>query len=407
MTLRIEAESNGRPSGSSLGTLTTAGGTGTVSFSTSDGIDLAPGTTYFVVLGSSSGSGTYALTTSDNEDSGAAAGWTIGNGSLFGGTWSGTSNTSLQMAVHGYARSTPTLVTNAAQTGGGNATLNRDHGQAFTTGSHPNGYTLTGVDLFLGLTSGTAPTYTVKVHPESTSTAERPDTGTTTGTLTQHGSLPGSAAAVRFAAPAGGIALDADTTYFVVLDVTAGPNENGIAQRIDANTEDSGAGGRLEHRELPPVAGFDRHDMDQGDRERPRPEDRRARRGDAHRRALGGHDHGRFRGDRGHGRGVHRDGEPGAGRRPDGQPDGVRVVGQRLRGERRRGLEDGDDHRRQHERHLLGGDGGRHDGRAERHRDGGPGGGRLHAGRDDIRRRGGERRRRPAARDHDRGFSRG
>ena len=105
-TVRIEAESGGKPSGTSLGALTTAGGTGTVTFSTSSGIDLAPGTTYFAILSSSRSSHTglaYSRTASDNEDSGAAAGWTIGDGSLWGGGWNSSSDTSLRMAVHGYA----------------------------------------------------------------------------------------------------------------------------------------------------------------------------------------------------------------------------------------------------------------------------------------------------------------
>ena len=82
------------------------------------GIDLAANTTYFAVIAiSNSGGGgnvDVGFTSSDDEDSGAATGWSIANGSLWAGniftnTWS-TSTNARQIAVHGYAKAarTPT-----------------------------------------------------------------------------------------------------------------------------------------------------------------------------------------------------------------------------------------------------------------------------------------------------------
>ena len=87
LTASIHSESSGSP-GSSLGTLTNPAFTNsnsdqTLTF-TSTGIDLAAGTTYFLVIDMSSNRGSSDLrsTDSNNEDSGALAGWSIGNNAL-------------------------------------------------------------------------------------------------------------------------------------------------------------------------------------------------------------------------------------------------------------------------------------------------------------------------------------
>ncbi len=108
-SMRIESSNASGQPGGNLGalTLTTSGSTAT---GTTTGIDLDPDTTYFVVLQSADNAAvnTYDRTNSDSEDSGAAAGWSIGDGSRFYGatgspTWSSTSSTSWKIAIHGYA----------------------------------------------------------------------------------------------------------------------------------------------------------------------------------------------------------------------------------------------------------------------------------------------------------------
>ena len=114
--LRIESSGTNNKPGGSLGTLTLSH-SGTTTTGTTTGIALDANTTYFVVLESSDGSSTYRRTRSDNEDAGAAAGWSIGDGSLWDDDstldWDQTSATSLQVAIHGYAKNNAPTVANA------------------------------------------------------------------------------------------------------------------------------------------------------------------------------------------------------------------------------------------------------------------------------------------------------
>ncbi|MYJ75679.1 MAG: hypothetical protein F4089_11520, partial [Gammaproteobacteria bacterium] len=114
--LRIESSGTNNKPGGSLGTLTLSHD-GTTTTGTTTGIALDANTTYFVVLESSDGSNTYHRTRSDNEDAGAAAGWSIGDGSLWDDDstldWDQTSATSLQVAIHGYAKNNAPTVANA------------------------------------------------------------------------------------------------------------------------------------------------------------------------------------------------------------------------------------------------------------------------------------------------------
>ena len=86
--------------------------------------------------------------------------------------------------------------------------------QAFTTGSHADGYKLTSAGVDLSVSSGmTDPTYSVKIHSVSSNLP-----GSSLGTLTN----PVLSTGVRqFTAPGGGINLDASTTYFLVLTVSS------------------------------------------------------------------------------------------------------------------------------------------------------------------------------------------
>ena len=117
------ATADGQPN-TSVGTLTNPGTVatnGTSQFTTS-GLDLAANTTYIVVLDSTSAVNlTVSSTTMTREDTGAAGGWSIGDGSLFRAvgstttTWS-TSNASQQIAIVGIAK-TGTSGTEAPSSG--------------------------------------------------------------------------------------------------------------------------------------------------------------------------------------------------------------------------------------------------------------------------------------------------
>ena len=275
------------------------------------------------------------------------------------------------LAVHGDAKPA-TLVSNAGQSDGGPGSLANDHAQGFTTGANAAGYSLTGVDLKLALTTGTAPTFTVKIHEDHPDGLGTPHDAVV-GTLTRQGDLSATAAPVRFAAPEGGLDLDPGTRYFVVLDITAGATGNATIGRIATDDEDAGAadGWSIENLRLFKLQSANL--VDPGEQQRPPPAGaRRIRLHEAAGPRQPHHrDRPRPRGDGGRRGGVHGDVATGAERRRDGEPDGLRVG--RLRGGRERGLEDGDGPGRRGERRLPGGDRGRHRGRDAGHGDGGAG----------------------------------
>ena len=238
IAMRIESSTaSDEPGGSVGGGLTFGSATSSMVTFTSSGIALEPETTYFVVWESDSAESVlYRRTDSDAEDSGAEAGWSIADGSLWKAQTSdpwGASTSSLQLDIHGYAKPIPApkLVSNTGETDGGDGALDHDHLQSFSTGRHPSGYKLTSVALELHVASGTAPTYTVKVT----------DTNSIgIGTLTQQSNLTGSATVVQFTAADDGLDLDPDTVYGVFLDVTAGANANAHIGRTTSKAQDSG-----------------------------------------------------------------------------------------------------------------------------------------------------------------------
>ena len=114
-TVSIWTESSNNP-GSSLGTLTNPDPVvnGVNTYTTTDGISLSAGTTYFIVVDNSPNagdSGRIAVTGSDSEDSGAASGWSIGDGRVYRdhdstGTW-GVFNNSLKIRINGQVIAPP------------------------------------------------------------------------------------------------------------------------------------------------------------------------------------------------------------------------------------------------------------------------------------------------------------
>ena len=108
-TVSIWTESSSSP-GSSLVTLTNPASivNGVNTYTTTDGIRLSTNTTYFIVMDSSPIEGDFGsiyLTASDSEDSGAASGWSIGDGSIYRdhdstGSWA-TYDDSLKIRING------------------------------------------------------------------------------------------------------------------------------------------------------------------------------------------------------------------------------------------------------------------------------------------------------------------
>ena len=113
--------------------------------------------------------------------------------------------------------------------------FNRDFAQAFTTGSSAEGYVLTEVGLDFSHAGTTDPPHTVTI--QGATPGSGPD-GTVLATLTNPGSI--TTGVQTYTASGTGIALAADTTYFVVLDSRETTMVFGIGL-LTADAEDSGA----------------------------------------------------------------------------------------------------------------------------------------------------------------------
>ncbi len=113
--------------------------------------------------------------------------------------------------------SASTLIKNTAQTVSGVNAFDHDYAQAFTTGSHSDGYKLTSVKLFLELKASVTPlTYSVAIHEDSSGAPATAALGTLSGGT----SLSSPIRLETFTASGTGISLAASTTYWVVLDVS-------------------------------------------------------------------------------------------------------------------------------------------------------------------------------------------
>ncbi|MYH24210.1 MAG: hypothetical protein F4156_03220, partial [Holophagales bacterium] len=204
------------------------------------GIELAPNRTYFAGLNvSASSTDQLHETTSDGEDTGAATGWSIADSyrtrSRDSTDWTGstTDNDSLMIALHGYV-APPRLVSNLQQVEvPGTSAFTTDFAQAFTTGSNASGYRLTRVDVQANSIATSPPVYSVSIRSDSAGSP-----GASVGTLTNPASLPAGNGIVTYSAPEGGIALRANTTYFVLVDVSSG-NLNTSFTRTASDAQDS------------------------------------------------------------------------------------------------------------------------------------------------------------------------
>jgi len=113
-----------------------------------------------------------------------------------------------------------------------------DTAQAFTTGSNANGYTLTGLELAILQKASPPPGYTVSIYSNSGG-----NLGTNLGTLSNPSSLPTTGNSLSEFTSSSGISLDANTTYWVVLDVSSGEMNAGMNLKAGVGTgEDSNWG---------------------------------------------------------------------------------------------------------------------------------------------------------------------
>ncbi|MCY3851985.1 MAG: fibronectin type III domain-containing protein, partial [Gammaproteobacteria bacterium] len=131
------------------------------------------------------------------------------------------------------------LVSNLGQADGSAGSLGNDHAQAFTTGSNSAGYSLSSVEMEFSLTSTASNNnITVTIHTDSNGAP-----GTLAGTLTNPTfTAQSSDVVLTFTAPAAGIDLAANTTYFFVLDVDANAGHTSTSVRNTASdNEDAGA----------------------------------------------------------------------------------------------------------------------------------------------------------------------
>ena len=130
---------------------------------------------------------------------------------------------------------TPTkLISNTGQAQFGQGAFSNDHAQAFTTGNHSAGYTLTSVTLSMQKFAGAQPTYQATINRNKSGA---PDT------LVGELSTPSPPQTVGFAnrdfTASSGIDLEANTTYWFFINSSSGTTATN-ASTTTADNEDSG-----------------------------------------------------------------------------------------------------------------------------------------------------------------------
>ena len=129
------------------------------------------------------------------------------------------------------AQTTITLVSNTGQTNLGVGALETfDQAQAFTTGDHAAGYTLTGVDIAFFAVAAAAVSPDVSIRIDNSGSP-----GTSLGDLTGPATLVANAVNAYTTA---GIDLAANTTYFLLLDSSVAGQLD--VRNTDSDNEDSG-----------------------------------------------------------------------------------------------------------------------------------------------------------------------
>ena len=129
------------------------------------------------------------------------------------------------------------LVSNLGQLSAGNGSLlDFDQAQAFTTGSISDGYTLRSVEIDMETIGENATTFTVSIHSNNSGAP-----GASLGTLSNPASVASDGV---YAFTTRGIALAADTTYFVVIDSVGQPPGGGNQLYIINTASDAQDPGR-------------------------------------------------------------------------------------------------------------------------------------------------------------------
>ncbi len=132
------------------------------------------------------------------------------------------------------AQTSITLISNTGQTDAELLPFVIDMAQSFTTGSNTGGYRVTSVEIegFLTNSGGTThPTFTVGIH-----TGSGTSVGASVGSLTSSGFATGT----NTFTSSSGIDLDANTSYFVVFDLTSAGDQGPQSRSTASQAEDSG-----------------------------------------------------------------------------------------------------------------------------------------------------------------------
>ena len=213
------------------------------------GVDLEPNSDYFLwlfVAADGNLRGNVALTKSGTEDSVEVDGWSIANrgasqdrGSSASGDWTSTSSL-LKFTIEGYEKKevgvasarASGLVSNLGQFSTTALLRDSDRRTAFRTGSHADGYKLTGVVLDLPGAATSTIGFSVTVLDSNRNALPR-------GALTAPSTL--SNGNNRFRAPGDGVDLDANSTYYLFLDVTGQGNSQGQLTVTQSANDDPGA----------------------------------------------------------------------------------------------------------------------------------------------------------------------
>ncbi len=209
--------------------------------------NLEPSTTYAIVYDQSGDNAQVRArqSSANHENNARAAGWSIANNNVARaqsstGGWT-ASNTALRIAVLGSGKvgfSADILVANQHATGNQSRDIvdaTFDLAQAFTTGGDGLGYRMTAGKLAMPLVGSTPPTFTVQLCTGSDSDPK----SNCLATLSPPASL--ATGLNTFNAPEGGIELDINTTYYLVLTTTAAGS--GGATRIGSRSSDAETNG--------------------------------------------------------------------------------------------------------------------------------------------------------------------
>ena len=201
-------------------------------------VTLNASTEYWVLVEGGSVDTWWQFTSSNAEDSGHAAGWSISNGHSRRTASSSNPFTSRDnaqaLSVKATVNPPPSvLVSNFRQTqfaGEGAGTV-YDLAQGFTTGANPGGYTLTGLELGLGATSGTVPP-TVTLHSGSANGAKVADFTGPAAVILGH--------SIESFTPTTAGTLSASTDYWLVYE---GGSDGMSWTTTASDAEDAGSAG--------------------------------------------------------------------------------------------------------------------------------------------------------------------